>query len=64
VLQAELKPPLRGPAAYVFGHRYLCLKKPKDAEFFFRAALDDASTNPVLARLVREDLERLKQPNH
>jgi hypothetical protein len=64
VLQAELKPALRGPAAYVFGHRYLSLKKPKDAEFFFRAALDDVSANPVLARLVWEELERMKQPKH
>ncbi len=55
-----LPPAWRGPTAYLFGHRYLRLGKPKEAAAFFRTARDDAPANSALRRLARAELERLK----
>jgi hypothetical protein len=52
---------LRGPWAYQFGHRYLQLKRPADAETFFRTALDDAPPGSVLHRLAQAELDRLRK---
>jgi tetratricopeptide (TPR) repeat protein len=57
-VQGKIRPSVRGPLAYVLGHRYLVMKKPKDAAFFFRAALADASGDPLLTRLARAELVR------
>ncbi len=55
-----LPPAQRGPLAHVLGHRYLRLKRPKDAETFFGTALADASANPPLKKLAQAELDRLK----
>lgn len=55
-----LKPDLRGPTAYLFGHRLLLLKQPQDAENLFRVALKDAPAGSSLERLTQDELKRLK----
>lgn len=54
---------LRGPAAYVFGLRYLhYLRRTDDARRFLQAALEEARrapADPVLERLATAELERL-----
>ncbi len=55
-----LPPAQRGPLAYVMGHRYLRLKRPKDAAVFFRTALADAPANSPLKKLAQAELDRLK----
>ena len=40
-LSPKLEPGLRGPLAYVIGHRYFQLKQPDDAKVCFRTSLDD-----------------------
>ena len=59
-LALTLEPRLRGPAAYLFGYRYLRLKRPDDAGMFFRSALADAPPGSPLARLASAELDRLK----
>jgi tetratricopeptide (TPR) repeat protein len=51
---------LRGPIAYVMGHRHLHLERPEDAAKFFQIALDDAETGSALEELAKTELERLK----
>src|SRR5947207_3077210 len=46
----KLDPGLRGPLAYVMGHRLLRLKNV-EASAFFHTALKDAPPNSVLERL-------------
>jgi tetratricopeptide (TPR) repeat protein len=57
---AGLEPPIRGPLAYVMGHRYLRLQKPAEAVKLFRTAFDDAPPGSALRRLARSELDRLK----
>jgi tetratricopeptide (TPR) repeat protein len=59
-LAPKLKKSIRGPMAYVMGHRYLRLRKPDEAKTFFREALADAARESVLARLAAAKLERMK----
>ena len=54
-----MKPALRGPVAYVLGHRYLGLKRAQDAAAFFRTAVADAPAGSPVRRLAEEELERL-----
>jgi tetratricopeptide (TPR) repeat protein len=58
-LAPTLAPSLRGPIAYLCGHRYLCLKRPKDAAGLFRTALADAPPDSALHRLAQADLDGL-----
>ena len=58
-LQGSLTPELRGPLAYVLGHRYLFLKKKPEAIELFRTALKDASADSPLRRLAQAELDRL-----
>jgi tetratricopeptide (TPR) repeat protein len=53
---------LRGPLAYVVGHRFLRLNKPKEAQTFFQTAVADAPPASPLARLARAELDRLRKP--
>lgn len=57
-LKGSLEPELRGPLAYVLGHRYLRLNKPTEAEDFFRTALKDAPAKSLLQRLAQAELDR------
>jgi hypothetical protein len=55
---------LYGPMSYMFGHRYLTLKRQDDARRFFEAARDDASRppgHPVVRRLAEGELKKLQQ---
>jgi tetratricopeptide (TPR) repeat protein len=54
-----LEPDLRSRAAYVMGHRFLRLNRPKDAADFFRKALEDAPADSPVARLAQAELDRL-----
>jgi serine/threonine protein kinase/WD40 repeat protein/tetratricopeptide (TPR) repeat protein len=58
-VEADLDPAIRGPFAYVFGHRYLRLKKEEQARRFFETARDHAGGNALLRRLAEEELKRL-----
>lgn len=51
---------LRAPLAYFYGLRYVQLKKPAEAEMFFRTALADAAPASPLQRLARSELDKLK----
>ena len=55
---ANLPGSLRGPLAYVIGRRYQQLKKPKEAESFYRTALKDALADSALHRLAKGVLDR------
>jgi hypothetical protein len=54
-----LAPRLRGPIAYVMGHRYLSLERPAQAAMFFQTALEDAPAGSPLESLVQTELDRL-----
>jgi len=54
-----LEPELRGPIAYILGHRYLRLNRPEDARTFFRSARDDAPDGSRLKALAQAELDRL-----
>jgi hypothetical protein len=62
----KLDPALRGPLAYVLGHRYQRLKstdqkvRRADALMFFRTALKDAPPGSPLQRLALQDAKRLE----
>ena len=58
-LAPTLSPELRGPLAYVAGHRYRRLNLPADAANFFRAALLDAKPGSTLRRLIQTELDRM-----
>jgi hypothetical protein len=61
-LAPNLDPSLRGPLAYVLGHRYsLRLKKPAEAITFFQTAVRDAPPNSALGRLAQAEIDRLKK---
>jgi hypothetical protein len=53
------QPDLRGPLAYLYGQRYLRLKKPADARKLFQTALGDAKPDSSLLRLSREALDQM-----
>jgi hypothetical protein len=55
----SLEPGLRGPLAYVLGHRYRRLKRDREAETLFRTAFEDAPAESDLRRLAETQLERL-----
>jgi tetratricopeptide (TPR) repeat protein len=55
-----LKPNLRGPLAYVFGHHYTHLKRPEDAKQFFRTAVKDAPAGSPLRRLAETALRDIE----
>ncbi|MCC6418717.1 MAG: protein kinase [Gemmataceae bacterium] len=62
-LAANLQPKVRGPLAYVLGHRYLTyLNRPDDAAGFFTAALTDAPAGSPLERLARTGLAHARRP--
>jgi len=54
-----LDPELRGPTAYVMGHRYMRLKRPDDAAVFFQTAVHDAPRGSSLQSLAQAELDRL-----
>jgi hypothetical protein len=54
----DKQPALRGPLAYVMGHRLLRLGKPREASELFGAALRDAPADSPLRRLAEAELER------
>jgi hypothetical protein len=56
----NLDPALRGPSAYIFGHRYLRLNRRQEALALFRTALADAPPGSSLRRLAQAELDRLK----
>jgi tetratricopeptide (TPR) repeat protein len=57
-----LEPALRGPLAYILGHRYLRLpgERRPEALGFFRMALKDAPGDSPLQRLARQEVTRLE----
>jgi WD40 repeat protein len=55
-----LSPALRGPIAYLLGHRHLVRGRRGDAIMFFETAVRDAPPGSHLQRLSRQELERLK----
>lgn len=56
-----LPPAIRGPIAYVMGHRFLRLEKEAEAKTFFESALGDAAPDSSLQRLAQAELDRLKK---
>jgi serine/threonine protein kinase len=58
VLKAQ--PQLRGPLAYLVGHRRLAQKQRAAAVRFFTIARDTAATDTPLRRLAQAELDRLK----
>jgi len=54
-----LEPPLRGPLAYLLGHRLSVLGQQDQAIALFRTAADDAEPDSLLRRLTEAELERL-----
>lgn len=55
-----LESKVRGPIAYVMGHRYLHhLKRPGEAVMFFQTALKDARPESPLEKLAQAELDRL-----
>jgi hypothetical protein len=57
----KLDPSLQGPMAYLFGHRYLRLNQAKQAETFFKSALQAAPPGSSLHRLAEAEVEKLKK---
>jgi tetratricopeptide (TPR) repeat protein len=62
-LAPHLTPKLRGPVAYVLGHRYLRMGKAKDAAEFFRTAAKDAPDGSALGQLTRVAQKSLERAN-
>jgi predicted Ser/Thr protein kinase len=59
-VRGSLAPELRGPIAYVLGHRYLFRKNPADAKKFFEQARSEAAKDSPLQRLSQSELDKLK----
>ena len=55
------RPDLRGPLAYLYGERYLRLKRPADARPMFQAALGEARPDTPLYRLSRQALDEASE---
>jgi tetratricopeptide (TPR) repeat protein len=58
-VKGSLEPALRGPLAYIAGHRYLRLNRPADAVTFFRTARKDTPPGSAVHRLAQAELDRL-----
>jgi tetratricopeptide (TPR) repeat protein len=58
-IKNSLDDALRLPLSYVLGHRFVQLKKPKEATEFFRAAAVGAPPGSELRRLAQTELDRL-----
>jgi hypothetical protein len=61
-LLLQKQPKLRGPLAYVFGHRYVRKGDPKTALMFFKSAAADADREPpqeLLRRLAATQIDAL-----
>ncbi|QEL15264.1 serine/threonine protein kinase [Limnoglobus roseus] len=52
-----MKPEIRGPVAFVLGHRYRSLNKPADAATLFRTAAADAPADSPLKRQAEAELK-------
>jgi tetratricopeptide (TPR) repeat protein len=61
-LSAALPPRIRCRAAYMYGHRFKKLGRPKDAMQFFRTALADADPDSPLAKLAKLQIDLLQAP--
>ncbi len=59
-LQGSLSPSLRGPLAYVLGHRYLRRDNLAEARKFFEQARKDAAPTSDLHRLAQAELDRIE----
>jgi hypothetical protein len=59
-LAPSLDPGLRGPLAYVLGHRYQRLGRTESVAEFFRTAQRDAAAGSVLSKLAQAELKRLE----
>ena len=55
----SLDPSMRGPAAYVLGHRFLKLGKRADALTFFQTAIDDSPADSQLRKLATAQLDEI-----
>ena len=60
-LKPTLDPSLRGPLAYVMGHRLLVKQLPAEAQKLFADALADAPADSPLAELARFEVEHASQ---
>ncbi|MCX6909541.1 MAG: hypothetical protein NTY01_16070 [Verrucomicrobia bacterium] len=60
-LQSDLTPALRGPMAFVMGHRYIKLGKKEDAISFFHTAKNDAAQIPDGNALVKAADDAMKK---
>jgi tetratricopeptide (TPR) repeat protein len=60
-LKPGLDAGVRGPLAYVLGHRYRQLKKPQEAADFFKQALADAPEKSALREQAQAELEKMKE---
>jgi tRNA A-37 threonylcarbamoyl transferase component Bud32/tetratricopeptide (TPR) repeat protein len=58
-LAPTLPPRIRGPLAYVLGHRFLGMGKRDDAVAAFRTAVADGPPDSPLCRLAQAQLDRL-----
>jgi serine/threonine protein kinase len=61
-LAPTVEPRIRGPFAYICGHRYRHLHRPDDAKSFFRIAVDDAPAGSKLRKLAESNLRERPQP--
>jgi len=59
-VQGSLEPDLRGPLAYVLGHRYRRLGKSDQAINFFQVAEQDAPADSLVHRRAREEVANLQ----
>ncbi len=55
----SLQADVRGPAAYLFGCRYLKLGKPDDAREFFLAAIENAADSSALKKLAEAKIAEI-----
>jgi hypothetical protein len=58
-LAPTLQPRIRGPLAYVLGHRFLGMGQRDDAVAAFHAAVADGPPGSPLRRLAQAQLDRL-----
>jgi tetratricopeptide (TPR) repeat protein len=59
-LRLSLDPGVRGPLAYVLGHRYRQLQKLPEATEFFKQALADAPEPSALRKMAQAELDHMK----
>jgi tetratricopeptide (TPR) repeat protein len=58
-VQKSLPQSIRGPLAYVMGHRYMKRDNPAEARKFFEQARKDAESSSELHRLAQAELDRM-----